>query len=72
MKKLLRHITSNGIERVIFSDNLKELSPDGAYWLELKSDNLDVVIEYLTSLNVDKNVILQINDPGISSRSHIL
>ena len=68
MLKILRHITSEGIERVKFSGNFKELSSIGTYWLEIKSSDRLAIANYMSSLITDKKALLYVSQPDNYSR----
>jgi magnesium transporter len=72
MLQQLKRIKSSGIEKIDFSGNFDELNPNEIYWLEIKSDDRQAVVEYLRPLNLDERITIHIREPEISSRVHLV
>ncbi len=72
MLQQLKRIKSSGIEKIDFSGNFDELNPNEIYWLEIKSDDRQAVVEYLRPLNLDERIAIHIREPEISSRVHLV
>ena len=72
MLQQLKKIKSSGIEKIDFAGNFDELNPNEIYWLEIKSDDRQAVVEYLRPLNLDERIVIHIREPEISSRVHLV
>lgn len=67
----LRQIKSSELKNLAFSGDFDTLISDETYWLEIKSDNRQVVAEFLGPLQLDERIILHIREPASSSRIHL-
>ena len=72
MLQKLKRIKSSGIEKIDFSGDFDTLNPDENYWLEIKSDDRQTLVEYLGPLNLDERIAIHIREPEISSRVHLV
>ncbi len=72
MLQQLKRIKSSGIEKIDFSGDFDTLNPDENYWLEIKSDDRQTLVEYLGPLNLDERITIHIREPEISSRVHLV
>jgi hypothetical protein len=71
MLQQLRQIKSSELKNLAFSGDFDTLISDATYWLEIKSDNRQVVAEFLGPLQLDERIILHIREPASSSRIHL-
>ncbi len=72
MEKQLRHIDKTGVKEIPVTTNMSKLRASDTYWLEIRSDDRNAVVEYLTTLEIKKRVLKHVSQPGISSRTHVI
>ena len=67
----LRQIKSSKLQDLMFKGDFDKLNEDELYWLEVKSDNRLAIIELLSELQLDENVLKHFREPKFSSRIHL-
>ena len=72
MLQQLKKIKSSGLENIDFSGDFDTLNPNENYWLEIKSDDRQTLVEFLSSLKLDKKILTHFREPAISSRVHLV
>ena len=72
MFQQLKKIKSSGLEKIDFSGDFDTLNPDENYWLVIKSDDRQTLVEFLAPLNLDERITIHFREPAISSRVYLI
>lgn len=72
MKQQIWHIGQSGIKKISHNVNLFEINSDQAYWLEINSDDRNIVADALRKHNIGEKILERIVNPGISPRFIIM
>ena len=70
MKHNLRKLTAKGLEIIDF-ENFKSLDPAQNYWLEIQADSRSEVIQFLSELNLNDELIGLVKEPSNITRANI-
>lgn len=72
MKQQIWHIGQSGIKKISHNVNLFEINSDQTYWLEINSDDRNIVADTLRKYNIGEKILERIVNPGISPRFIIM
>ncbi len=72
MFQQLKKIKSSELENIDFSGDFDTLNPNENYWLKIKSDDRQTLVEFLGPLNLDERITIHFREPAISSRVHLV
>ncbi len=72
MKQQIWHIRQSGIKKNSHIANLFEFNSNQTYWLEINSDDRNIVADFLRKHNIEEKILERIVNPGISPRFNVL
>lgn len=72
MKQQIWHIGQSGIKKNPHIVNLFEFNSNQTYWLEINSDDRNIVADFLRKHNIEEKILERIVNPGISPRFNVL
>ena len=68
MKQQIWHIGQSGIKKISHIDNLFEINSNQTYWLEINSDDRNIVADFLKKHKFGEKILERRVGPGISPR----
>jgi len=67
MESILHHITSKDISKIEFSGDPKSIENDNEYWLEIKTQGRDKLVEKLQKFSLDSRLLAEVENPAKSN-----